>query len=68
MYYVINFVRCEIHATFLLLLKENVVIRKVELSLEGEDLEKAVSPVIREYFEHGDSEEVMVSTAIECSF
>ena len=46
-------------------LQENVVIKKVELQLEGRDFEKAVTPVIREYFEHGDTNEVVVS--ITCS-
>ena len=41
------------------------MIKKVELQLEGRDIEKAVTPVIREYFEHGDTNEVVVS--ITCS-
>ena len=42
-------------------LQDNVIIRKVELQLEGLDLDKAVNPVIREFFEHGDTGEVLVS-------
>ncbi len=37
------------------------MIRKVELQLEGAELEKAITPLIREFFEHGDTFEVLVS-------
>ena len=44
----------------LVLRQENVVIKKVELQLEGVELDKAITPVVREFFEHGDTYEVLV--------
>jgi len=38
---------------------ENVVIKKVDVTLDGEQLEKAVEPIILEYLEHGQTGEVL---------
>lgn len=36
------------------------MIRKVDLPIEGDDVEKAVTPLLREYLEHGQTAEVLV--------
>ncbi len=37
------------------------MIRKVAIPIEGDDVEKAITPLLREYLEHGQTSEVLVS-------
>lgn len=42
-------------------LQENCVYETVVLPLDERDFEKTVTPIVQEYFEHGDTNEVAVS-------
>ncbi len=41
-------------------LQENCVYETVVLPLDEETFEKTVTPIVQEYFEHGDADEVVV--------
>ena len=42
--------------------QDNLEFEAITPAVKEEDLEKVVSPLIVEYFEHGDTNEVIVST------
>lgn len=41
--------------------QENCVYETVVLPLDEETFEKTITPIVQEYFEHGDANEVAVS-------
>lgn len=45
----------------ILLRQENCVYETVVPPLDERDFEKTVTPIVQEYFEHGDTNEVAVS-------
>lgn len=46
--------------------QENCVYETVVPPLDERDFEKTVTPIVQEYFEHGDTNEVIVS-AVKCN-